>query len=54
MIELKKERMLDLQADRALFGLDEAEAAELRELEELCFPKWQATFRLKLRQARFH
>ena len=47
MIELKKERMLDLQADRALVGLDETEAAELRELEEL-FPELAGDFSLEI------
>jgi hypothetical protein len=47
MTDNRKERMLDLLTDEVLFGLDEKEREELRELEEM-FPELRDEYSLEL------
>lgn len=46
MTDSSKERMLDLLTDEVLFGLDDKEQAELRELEEM-FPELRDEYSLE-------
>ena len=50
MIDLQKERLLELLADRTVFGLDEKESMELKKIKKE-FPDWDNDLSLELAAA---